>query len=149
MKRFKVSLGHAVRLWREDGLGIIHTAGIMAAVRVALWCLPFRIVYAHLQKRKWRFIKQCKPSHTNVSVRHIIQRIQRASRIVPRATCLVQGLAAEQFLARAGYVATLRIGVARAAGKQLLAHAWVEYNGEVVLGATGYDQFTALPPLER
>jgi hypothetical protein len=63
----------------------------------------------------------------------------------------VQGLAAEQLLAQTGHTATLCIGVARSNGageKRLSAHAWIEHNGEVVLGGEGYDRFTPLPPLE-
>ena len=54
-------------------------------------------------------------------------------------------------LRRAGHVASLRIGVARA-GATLRAHAWLEHEGRVLLGSpeqTAYEPLapaTAVPP---
>jgi len=147
-----ISIRCAVQLLREDGWGLIRAVAVVAAVRLVLWWLPFRTVYVHLQNRKRNFTRRPDSYLENVPVQRVIRRVQRASRVVPGATCLVQGLAAEKLLAQAGHIAVLRIGVARAdaAGeKQLSAHAWIEYNGEVVLGGAGYNRFTPLPPLEK
>lgn len=59
------------------------------------------------------------------------------SSYVPKATCLVQALAAESLLARAGYPSKLHLGVARAeprSRRTLDAHAWLECGGQVLLG---------------
>ena len=48
--------------------------------------------------------------------------------------CLVQALAAQSILARAGYTCELQIGAAKNGPRKLLAHAWVERNGEVLIG---------------
>jgi len=37
-------------------------------------------------------------------------------------------------LERRGYSADLRIGLAREAQRQLMAHAWVEHQGRVIFG---------------
>jgi hypothetical protein len=63
--------------------------------------------------------------------------VAAVSSYVPNATCLVQALAAESLLARAGYPSRLHLGVARAEppGRRTLdAHAWLECGGHVLLG---------------
>lgn len=49
-------------------------------------------------------------------------------------TCLTQALAAELLLRRRGYRAHTRIGVAKGYKGNLEAHAWVESDGQVVVG---------------
>jgi hypothetical protein len=74
--------------------------------------------------------------------------IFQGQRVVPRATCLPQALAAEALLTQGGHPVELRIGVIKA-GSRLVAHAWVESEGRTVVGALhkGLPQFTPLPPL--
>lgn len=70
--------------------------------------------------------------------------VRSASRVVPRATCLTQALAAKLVLSRRGYASRLRIGVARGPARQLRAHAWLEANGLVVVGGSRIEDFTPL-----
>jgi hypothetical protein len=52
-------------------------------------------------------------------------------------------------LARRGYLADLRIGVIKADSGQLEAHAWVESEGQVIIGGSDSPfRFTPLPSLE-
>ena len=73
-----------------------------------------------------------------------------ASRFVPRATCLAQGLAAQLLLSRQGYRARLYIGVAKDENERLEAHAWLEAQGRIVVGGKSVDlsRFAPLPPLD-
>lgn len=63
-------------------------------------------------------------------------------------TCLTNALAAQALLGRYGYPATLRIGASRQDGG-LIAHAWVERNGDVVIGgpASVVAQYSPFPNL--
>lgn len=72
--------------------------------------------------------------------------VATAARRIPAATCLTQALAAQYLLRRRGLEADLRIGVARAAGEPLEAHAWVESRGQVVVGGVARP-YTPLPSL--
>ena len=72
-----------------------------------------------------------------------------ARRVVPRASCLPQALAAEALLMRGGRRVELRIGVVKTERGRLVAHAWVESGGRVVVGELheGLSRYTPLPPL--
>lgn len=86
------------------------------------------------------------PSRTIGKVRWAITAV--AAR-VPSATCLVQALAADAILRRRGLTPELRIGVrARANGAiPVEAHAWVECDGSVAIGAIeNLSDFTLLRP---
>jgi len=52
--------------------------------------------------------------------------VARASRLVPRTTCLCRALALETMLRARGAEAEMRLGVRREASGGLIAHAWVE-----------------------
>ena len=60
--------------------------------------------------------------------------VRRVSRYVPAASCLTQALATQVLLGRRGQVSSLRIGVTRSAEGELKAHAWLESNGEIIIG---------------
>lgn len=82
------------------------------------------------------------------SVEDVAWAVRRVSRAVPGATCLTQALAARLLLSRRGHDSRLEIGVSRAAGSRLRAHAWLETNNVVVLGgrdAAGYTPLSATP----
>jgi hypothetical protein len=65
----------------------------------------------------------------------IVAALAAAGRRMPfTSTCLVEALAAEAMLRRRGFEPTLVLGVARPAETRLSAHAWVEVQGEVVVG---------------
>ena len=73
--------------------------------------------------------------------------IQVVSRRVPRASCLTQALAAQMILARYGYNSQLRVGVTRESPDGFRAHAWVESDGKIIVGAGELSDLTLLPDL--
>jgi hypothetical protein len=74
--------------------------------------------------------------------------VETVGRKVPLATCLVQATAVEMMLRRAGENPTLHIGVTSPARAPIEAHAWLEWNGRVIVGDEGLDRFAplSLPP---
>ena len=66
-----------------------------------------------------------------------------AARRTPFATCLSSALALQRLLAANGHVSELHIGVAQEAGR-FTAHAWIERDGEVLIGETEQAQYTRL-----
>ncbi len=64
-----------------------------------------------------------------------VKAANRANRFVPgRGTCLHEALFGQLMLARRGYPARLQIGVKKGDDGKLIAHAWVEDRGTVVIG---------------
>jgi hypothetical protein len=57
-----------------------------------------------------------------------------AANLMPRYTCLPQALVGYLLCMRYGYRVRLRAGIVRRKDKEFLAHAWLEHDGEVVLG---------------
>ncbi|MEK7404205.1 MAG: lasso peptide biosynthesis B2 protein [Acidobacteriota bacterium] len=126
------------KLWRLPGAErclLARAALLLAGVRFVLWLLPFRVVRALLEPAP---MARGRGRHSR---ERVAWAVGVASRYVPRATCLVQALAAQRLLAQEGYAAELRVGVSTGVGFR--AHAWVESEG-VVVGWCEGEQFTPL-----
>jgi hypothetical protein len=65
-------------------------------------------------------------------VAFVIPRV--ASRLPWRADCLVQALAAQDWLAARGVPAQITIGAARAPDGGVIMHAWLSRGGKVIVG---------------
>ncbi len=81
----------------------------------------------------------------------IVWSVEAASCRIPFAeNCLVKALVAHILLKEAGYPATLHIGVAKKDAESFQAHAWIESEGQVVIGAPEDDgpRFIPLPNIE-
>ena len=59
--------------------------------------------------------------------------VARAGRLLPPSTCLSRALAGACLLERGGRAATVAIGVA--SGAPFRAHAWLECDGRILVGA--------------
>jgi hypothetical protein len=126
---------------------LAHATLTVAAIRIGLWVLPFRTLRRVLVRTAREACDV--PEKKMASIEKVSWAVGMASRIVPRATCLTQALAAQVLLARQGCPATLTIGVAKSQQGQLEAHAWVEIQGRIVIGKlTDLSRFTPFPPLD-
>ncbi len=129
-------------LTATDQVLLVRALAWVVLARVALWFVPFtRLRAAADGLRPSSFRRGADP-------RRIAWAVERSARVVPRATCLSQALAADAMLRRAGRMPTLRIGVAKDAGT-LEAHAWLELDGEVLVGDHGDERYTLLEPRDR
>lgn len=112
---------------------LLKSGLLLAAVRVGLAVLPIQTllrIHAYLTgRRAWiRWAGTSSPEQIGWAVSVV-------GRHVPGArTCLVQALAVHALLQRSGFSPLLCIGVARTSGRPLQAHAWVEHQGQVVIG---------------
>ena len=133
-----------VHLPSRDRAVLTRTVLTLGAARLATWLLPFAT------GRRLLVGKQ-RAETPNVTLDQITWAMTQAQRVVPRATCLPQALAAESLLTRGGLPADLQIGVMKTPQGKLLAHAWVESDGRIVVGALpeGLGAYTRLPTLPR
>lgn len=111
---------------------IVNTYLLLTTVRLGLWLLTFKTLRQWLAKLDR--VNQRK-KHT-VEPNRITWAVNLAARYQPgRVKCLARALTTKLLLSRQGYPAELRIGVIKPEDTQLLAHAWVESKGKVVIGA--------------
>jgi hypothetical protein len=131
----------------ERGL-LLRAVVLLWAVRLGLWILPFHRLREFLVRRA-RPRNSTGLGHRDLaSPDQIVRAIIMAGRYVPRASCLTQALAAQVLLGRRGFISQLHIGVHKGAGQRFQAHAWLQYQEKVVIGAADKDRFTPLTSTE-
>ncbi|MDR3701280.1 MAG: lasso peptide biosynthesis B2 protein [Candidatus Sulfopaludibacter sp.] len=134
---------------RREDAAFAQALGATIAVRVLLAGLPVRSVRRVL--RRVLSANQPLPVRKRISMDRLLRCAARASRLSPvGSTCLVSALVAEALLNRHGYPVTLRVGAQRLAGA-FAAHAWLEFEGCVVVGGplAVVEQYTPFPEIDR
>jgi len=119
---------------------------LLSVIRLGLWLLPFQTLLRLLaaMTRRTAVLPQADPA----TIDRVAWAVEVVSRYVPMATCLTQALTMQVLLDQLGHTASLRIGVARSAAGQFMAHAWVECEGKIVMGGwEDLSRYTPLPPL--
>ncbi len=125
---------------------LVKAAFLLVGFRVGLALMPFPMVVSAL-KRIAR--TPANAPEDQDSANHIVNAVKSMSRAIPGCrSCLTQSLTAKTLLSRAGFQALLRIGVARLDGR-VQAHAWVESQGEILIGGEEAGNFTPLAGLEK
>jgi Transglutaminase-like superfamily len=132
-------VGSLFRLSKWELLLLLKAAITVAAVRLALWLVPYDKIRAYLKK------PQPVSNHPQ-SAASVVRFVNAASRVIPLATCLTRAVAAELLLRRNGHDASLQIGVSKTTSNNLLAHAWVESGGVIVIGGDEAEGLTQLRP---
>lgn len=123
---------------------VLAAAGLLAAVRIGLWVLPFRRVDGAVGA----LANAPRPrTGRTPSVERIVWAVGAADCLVPRTTCLVRALAARALLGRHGHASELKLGVAGGGGRAFEAHAWLEHDGRVVIGGPVDARYVSLPAL--
>jgi hypothetical protein len=113
----------------------------LALSRLVTWVLPFPVGRRLLVGKR-------RTDRQTVTGDQIRWAMHHAQRVVPKATCLPQAVAAEALLTRGGLPAHLQIGVKKTSDGKITAHAWVESDGRIVVGdLRDLDAYTRLPTL--
>ena len=122
---------------------LFKTFILLGVVRLGLWQLSF----ANLRKflaffsRQRIFLK----SDRQIGIDSIVWAVNRSSRFMPGVKCLARALTTEVLMNQYGHQPQLRIGVAKRSEK-IEAHAWVESQGQVLIGQLqDLSQFKVLP----
>ena len=111
---------------------LVQAALLLATIRLGLKWLSFQRlqgILAHMAKPK-----SDRGSTKNRSVYKVVWAVTQVSPYIPGVRCLARAMAAQVLLERQGYPTQLRIGVGRDREGQLIAHAWLESQGRVVMG---------------
>jgi hypothetical protein len=144
--------------FRENRLGIRHrsvllkTYLLLLLIRGGLALLPFKQLFAWVMA--WSHPTRGESPQaqaiaaSDVGIRRVVWAVEHSSQLMPGVKCLAKALATYLLLGRRGYQSDLRIGVAKLETGQLEAHAWVEVDGQVIMGnLPDLVRFTPLPSL--
>jgi len=119
---------------------LLAGAAMVACVRILLWILPFKRLLWIVDRTALRSARVAPVRLPEDTMATIVWGVTTAARYLPRATCLAQALAAQWIFAWFGHPTLLRIGVAKGNSKPLLAHAWLESEGRVVVGGESLEE---------
>jgi Transglutaminase-like superfamily len=110
------------------GLGIFFT-------RFLLWTIPYKYV---LRFHAWTisvFSRQGPPADEARYTARIVQLVKGVGRrVLGTKPCLPQALVTQWFLGRNQIDAELKLGVTRGKTGEFMAHAWIESDGDIVIG---------------
>jgi hypothetical protein len=142
------------RLPLRDRLLLMRAALAVVSAKLAVRTLRLptaRAAVCRLLRPRW-FVAPARADR-------IVWAVQAAGRTIPgMKNCLVQAVAAEAMLLGAGHPCELRIGAAKSGPNELIAHAWLESEGGVLIGDFELDRYTPLlashlqggtPPVRR
>ena len=129
--------------WQQRRV-LLYACLLINAIRLSLWLFPFGKIRRTLDVMLNAWVYSEKTS--SVSVDFIAWAVSVASYYAPGGVkCLARALATQLLMNRYGYVHKLRIGVAKGEKQTLEAHAWIEYQGRVVVGGLSkLDRFRPL-----
>lgn len=119
----------------------------LAVIRVGLYIFPFETLRTWIASRAPTSSTKSLDEQSTC-VNRVTWAVYAASRYLPGAqTCLVQALATQRLLVRRGVSARLLIGLRRASNGVFEGHAWVESDGQIVMGKAGHQRFVPLKSL--
>jgi hypothetical protein len=125
--------------WTDKAL-LVRAFFLLVTVRVGLSCLPFQTLRKLLAKTTEGRSFNVQRYQADQS-QGVIWAVGVVGRHFPSiGTCLMQALAAHALLARRHYPTQLHIGVTRDGKGKFLGHAWLESNGNVILGGEALRQ---------
>ncbi len=128
---------------------LVKVTILLSATRLSLRLLPFKTVYEWFE---WGGSNTAPPPDSEAQAQLICRAINRAAKhTLGKDSCFPQALTGDMLLKRHGYAPVMRIGVLKEGQNNLRAHAWVELNGDIVIGgpASHVERYTPLPDLEN
>jgi hypothetical protein len=138
------------RLSFRDRILLFKTFFVLVSIRLGLFLIPLKNFRRFI---RWTAtISPVKRDQRNQDLRKAIWAIESVGKyILGDGPCLTQALAAQQLFIRHNRQSELCIGVAKDNRGKLVAHAWVESDGVVIIGGTddSVKQYTKLPSLDE
>jgi hypothetical protein len=123
---------------------LIKAAFLLGSVRIGLKALPFQKMRSLVD----RVSETSKSAEEASSAEDIVWAVDVVGRRMP-GSCLTQALAAQVLLGRRGLPTRLHIGAVREDEGGFLAHAWLESDGEILIGGHELERYTPLVSLGR
>jgi hypothetical protein len=122
-----------LRLSRDERRLLMRATFLLAAIHLSLGRMPFTMLRRLVMSR-------CRPGpmagNRALSERVVWAVTAAAERIPGPPTCLSRALAVQAMLARRGYPSRLHVGVTRDGQGKVEGHAWVESEGQILIGGS-------------
>jgi len=128
----------ALALTRRERAHALRALGWLLVAAAALRLLKYSTVRAAFTRVPSRSVV-----HEPMTAVECERALERASRVLPRARCLAQAIAAACLLRRDGRDSTLSIGVRFGRDQRFHAHAWLEADSVIITG-TGHAEHRVL-----
>lgn len=124
---------------------------LLGLIRLGLWLVPFRKLYQWLVR--WSepiSLPVHPPSPSAKPVRLAIWAVETSCIYMPtQPKCLARALAVFFLVRRRGMQPSLKIGVMKSSDQGIAAHAWIEIDGQAVIGELpNLNDYIPLPSLE-
>jgi hypothetical protein len=125
---------------------IAFTFLLLIGIRIGLWLLPFQTLLQRLNQVSRKAAQFPSPSPLSIaSIQWSVNTISRY--FAPGSRCLARALTVKVLLDWQNQPNDLRIGVAKGEAG-LEAHAWVEVQGQIVIGyLSDLTRYTLLPTI--
>jgi hypothetical protein len=127
---------------------LIETFLLLNFVRVGFLFLKFPTIQQILTR-----FGQSRPDKSKypvISIERIVWCVEVSTQLSPGgAKCLARALTVHALMQRQGYAPKLQIGVLTRPPEKFEAHAWIEYQGKVVIGGDlpNLDKCSVLDPI--
>ena len=135
-------LSKLYRLSGDERWLLLKATALLAFIRASLAVLPYpsvRPLLDRASRTSHRLARRPQPPDQLAWATRV------AGRIVPHGGhCFSQALTLRIFLARRNYPSTICFGVQQGDNSPLMAHAWVEHDGEVLIGGDNLHRFRRL-----
>ncbi len=128
----KLLIKFAARDWPDKVL-LVRSFALVCIVRIGLWVLAYKTVQRLIDTPLADRSHASRQSMWAYQQRVVAAVEAVGRRLLGSKPCLTQALVARRMLRQEGIDAILRIGVTKD-GHELLAHAWLEREGRVVIG---------------
>jgi hypothetical protein len=138
-----------VRLAPQDRNLFLKACLLLSFVRFGLFLRSFNRLCKFLER--FSAVNPSTVSDRRVLIHRVVWAIDASCKLMPGTVkCLARALTMKTLLDMHNCPSTLMIGVDKNAAKQLEAHAWVEYEGHVVMGQLhDLSRFKPLPSLPQ
>lgn len=114
------------KLTRSDQKLHLEVLLLMIKVRMMLWLMPFSSIKT--------YYSDVRPSgEKDKTVCKLSRSLKTVANYMP-GTCLTQALVGYSLLSRHGYSSLVKIGVGKSIEGEFEAHAWLEYEGRIIIG---------------
>jgi Transglutaminase-like superfamily len=133
-----------LRLPPLDRQLLLETFLLLSSIRIGFLFLKFPLLQRLLGK-----VSQRRTHKSAISIDRIIWAIEVSTHLSPGgAKCLARALTVQTLMQQQGYESQLQIGVIHNSIEEFQAHAWIEYQGKIVIGELpDMEKYSALHPV--